>query len=146
MTAGVPFPYPEGGAEAFLAHDADLRQAARSSTFAITLDGALIGLTGLTLLTKGETGAEQWDFGYWLGVRWWGRGLTTEAGRAVLAHGANDLGLATLHSSCFVDNPASQRVLAKLGFAETGRGEAGSVARGANAPTIFYSLTLPPAA
>jgi len=144
MTAGVPFPYPEGAAEDFIAFDARQRAAKRSSTFALTLDGALIGLMGLDHRAEDDTGAVQWEFGYWLGKPWWGRGYTTEAGRRVLRHAADDLGLTAIHSSCFEDNPASQRVLEKLGFREESRGVAPSRARQCDVPTVFLCLPLAP--
>lgn len=142
MTAGVPFPYPAGAAEDFIAFDARQREAKQSSTFAMTLDGALIGLMGLDRRVDEDTGAVQWELGYWLGMPWWRQGYTTEAGRRVLQHAADDLGLAVIHSSCFEDNPASHHVLEKLGFREESRGLAPSRARQSDVPTIFLSLPL----
>lgn len=144
MTAGIPYPYPEGAAEAFIAADAERRQAQQSSTFAVTRDGALIGLMGLDRRADGATGAAQWEFGYWLGMPWWGNGYTTEAGRGVLRHAADDLGLTMIHASCFADNPASRHVLKKLGFRDLYRGIAPSRARQADVPTHFLSLPLTP--
>ncbi|HSA83179.1 MAG TPA: GNAT family N-acetyltransferase [Geminicoccaceae bacterium] len=46
----------------------------------------------------------------------WGRGVATEAGRAVLEHGFRTLGLDPIVAVTHPDNRASQRVLEKLGL------------------------------
>lgn len=53
--------------------------------------------------------------GYWIARPHWGRGFATEGCRA-LVDIARTLGLASLEASHFIDNPASARVLEKLGF------------------------------
>jgi len=60
-----------------------------------------------------------YEFGYWLAVEEWGRGVASEAGHAFIA-ALEEAGLTRLAAGFMVDNPASARVLAKLGFAETG--------------------------
>ena len=61
--------------------------------------------------------------GYWLTPDAWGRGYATEAGRQAVQIARHALGLKRLTSSYHVDNPASGRVLAKLGFTPTSRRE-----------------------
>ena len=61
------------------------------------------------------------ELGYWLTPEVWGRGYATEAGRAVVALARDSLRLKRLRASWLVGNPASGRVLRKLGFTETGR-------------------------
>jgi RimJ/RimL family protein N-acetyltransferase len=58
--------------------------------------------------------------GYWIGVPYWGNGYATEAGRAVLDHGFGELGLNRVYAHCFARNPASRRVLEKLGMRHEG--------------------------
>jgi RimJ/RimL family protein N-acetyltransferase len=57
--------------------------------------------------------------GYWIAKSFWGRGLATEA-CAALVNIARTLGLPSLEGSHFLDNPASARVLEKLGFEPLG--------------------------
>jgi RimJ/RimL family protein N-acetyltransferase len=57
--------------------------------------------------------------GYWIAKLFWGRGYATEACSA-LVEIARALGLGRLEGSHFVDNPASARVLEKLGFEPLG--------------------------
>lgn len=77
----------------------------------------LIGVIGLTP----EKGARTAELGYWLSPSYWGRGITTEAAEAIVSFGFKTLDLPHLTSGYFEDNPASGRVLEKLGFLETGR-------------------------
>jgi RimJ/RimL family protein N-acetyltransferase len=110
-TARIPHPYPADEAEQFVA------QANRqndSTTFAITLDGALIGACGIDVRQDGA------ELGYWLGVPFWGCGYATEAVRAAIDYAFSELGHEVLHSGARVSNPASRRVLEKCGFQWTG--------------------------
>src|SRR5581483_1624280 len=60
------------------------------------------------------------ELGYWLGVSYWGRGLATEAVRAVIDHAFGELDHEVLQAGARVSNPASRRVLEKCGFQWTG--------------------------
>lgn len=82
------------------------------------------------------------ELGYWIGRQHWGQGYATEAGRAVLDV-AQMLGHRRIVASHFLDNPASGRVLRKLGFVPTGRvASRHSCGRGEEAPTAEYALAL----
>jgi RimJ/RimL family protein N-acetyltransferase len=83
------------------------------------------------------------ELGYWIGRPYWGRGYATEAGRAVLAIAREGLRLPHLYSSHFLDNPASGRVLEKLGFRPTGQiVPRFSAGRGEAAPSRLLELEL----
>ena len=113
MLASVPWPYRLADAEEYCAlpHDP---QAPR---FAITLPGAkgapIIGVVGF------HTRDDEVGFGYWIAHDHWGQGYATEAARAALEV-ARALGNKRVLAGHYVDNPASGRVLRKLGFRETG--------------------------
>jgi RimJ/RimL family protein N-acetyltransferase len=83
-------------------------------TFAITLrsDGVLIGAIGLGVHQPHDRA----ELGYWIGKPHWGRGYCTEAARAVLHYGFTVLGLNRIHASHFGRNPASGRVMEKIGM------------------------------
>jgi RimJ/RimL family protein N-acetyltransferase len=110
-TARIPHPYIAADAEGLLA---SINQKASEMVFAIELDGALIGMSGLDPRTDGA------ELGYWLGVPFWGCGYATEAVRAVIDYAFSELGREVLHSGARVSNPASRRVLEKCGFQWTG--------------------------
>lgn len=82
------------------------------------------------------------ELGYWISRPFWGQGFATEAGAAVLQI-ARTLGHERVVASHFLDNPASGKVLTKLGFEPTGRVvERHSCGRGTKAPTAEYALDL----
>ncbi|HEU0097535.1 MAG TPA: GNAT family N-acetyltransferase [Allosphingosinicella sp.] len=113
--ATAPWPYRPADAEAFLATE---RKASEPSLLILRRTGEapeLIGGMGFGRRPTGEL-----EFGYWIARRHWGRGYATEAGRAVLAAARHSLRLKRLDAGHFLDNPASGRVLEKLGFRPTG--------------------------
>jgi RimJ/RimL family protein N-acetyltransferase len=67
------------------------------------------------------------ELGYYVARSKWGTGIVTEAARAVVNHALHGLRLGFLTSGYFIDNPASGRVLDKLGFVEIARTDAHSI-------------------
>lgn len=51
-TVNIPHPYPPGGASAFIAAQEALWRADGGATWAVTRDGALIGLVGTPMLSR----------------------------------------------------------------------------------------------
>jgi len=118
-TLNIPHPYEDGVAEKWIGGHADKFRAGELVNFAITLRETrrLIGAVGLTLSLPNERA----ELGYWIGKPWWGRGLCTEAAAAVLRYGFNELGLNRIHASHLGRNPASGRVMEKIGMRCEGR-------------------------
>ncbi|HEY5891656.1 MAG TPA: GNAT family protein [Chthoniobacterales bacterium] len=88
------------------------------TNFAITIDGKSVGGIGLSLSSTegcGVTGHAA-EIGYWLGEKFWGRGIMTEVLEAVTDWGFSTFGLVRIHASVFAHNPASARVLEKAGY------------------------------
>jgi RimJ/RimL family protein N-acetyltransferase len=140
MTSRIPWPYALGDAESFLA---DPRPEGGLFCLILSHEGrdggapALVGGIGVRPAERGD------ELGYWLTPDAWGRGYATEAGRAVLGMARHALGCRRLVASHYVDNPASGRVLRKLGFRPTGRTEQQhSVARGAVGEVALFELDL----
>jgi ribosomal-protein-alanine N-acetyltransferase len=129
MTSDIPHPFSEAQAMAWI------KPARGEVRFAITRAGRLIGGVGFYRRSSGAA-----ELGFWLGRAWWGRGFATEAASAVLAYGVATRRLPGFSSAHFVDNPASARVLAKLGFEPTGRGLIACVARGHDVEAMTYWL------
>jgi RimJ/RimL family protein N-acetyltransferase len=57
---------------------------------------------------------------YGLYQNFWGRGLATEAARAVLRFGFEEVGLEEILACADLDNPASVRVMERLGMSYAG--------------------------
>lgn len=126
-TATIPHPYPVAAAEKWI--ESLQSFTGRDVVLAITLAGTrtpgreldpaetghLIGSMGLSLAKQPEHA--RGELGYWIGVPYWNKGFATEAGRAVLSHAFGRLNLHRVTSSHFTENPASGRVMQKLGMA-----------------------------
>ncbi|MFC4293135.1 GNAT family N-acetyltransferase [Sphingorhabdus arenilitoris] len=134
--AMVPWPYTLDDARSFAALDQDPLYP--NFLLLQRTDGAprIIGSCGLVAR---EGGAE---IGYWIARPYWGLGYASEAARAVVSI-ARAIGHRRLISGHFTDNPASGRVLRKIGFRPTGevvlRHSAG---RGSKVPCALYEMPL----
>ena len=136
--ARLPWPYTLADARWWL--DQPRGEAQPSFQIFDRTDGfRLVGGIGVDLASP-HGGPE---LGYWLTPGAWGRGLCTEAGRAVIATVRETLRLERLVSGHWVDNPASGRVLTKLGFVPTGQVEKRHCqAQGREVDCATYTLTL----
>ena len=135
--ATAPWPYGLNDAEAFLAQPRD--PVLPSFLLFERTDGPprLVGSCGLGRRPSGLV-----EIGYWIARPHWGRGFATEASRALIDI-ARTLGFGQLEGSHFVDNPASGRVLAKLGFRDLGLvASRYSAGRGEMAPCRLFELEL----
>jgi RimJ/RimL family protein N-acetyltransferase len=135
--ATVPWPFRMRDAEAFLAKPRDPILPSLLVFERTTSAPQLVGSCGLGRRPSGAV-----EMGYWIARSCWGRGLATEACGA-LVEIARTLGLPSLEGSYFVDNPASARVLEKLGFEALGIvAPRMSCARGTEAPARLMRLRL----
>ena len=117
-TLNVPYPYEDGLAEQWISGRSELFAAGAAVTYALTLQesGALIGSAGLRLTPEHRRA----ELGFWLGVQYWNRGYVTEAARALVNYGFAEMGLHKITASHFARNPASGRVMQKLGMTKEG--------------------------
>lgn len=115
MVSMIPYPQPDISAEGFILIMEARAGLGADHVFAIELPGeGVIGLAGAH-----ARGGDGFEIGYWLGRPYWGAGFATEAARAVTGVAlALDRGPVT--AGHYVDNPASGRVLEKVGFVYTG--------------------------
>jgi ribosomal-protein-alanine N-acetyltransferase len=111
-----PHPYTETTARQFLAH---VSQQDPTTVWAIEVDGEAAGGIGLVILSDIERVSA--EIGYWLGEAFWGRGVTTEALRAVTAEAFRRFDLRRIFALPFADNTASIRVLEKVGYTLEGQ-------------------------
>src|SRR6266498_526123 len=107
----IPQPFTRHDAEAFVRLNISV-QWDQSPTFAVVLDGKVIGTVNLEVTPESRTAM----VGYAIGRAWWGQGIATEAVRAAMAWGIEAFGLARIWASTDVRHVKSQRVLEKLGM------------------------------
>lgn len=118
-TDRIPHPYPDGAAEQWIATLAPDWNRGVRAVYAITLasSGELAGCVGLESIAGSQA-----ELGYWVGVPWWGRGIATCAAGAAVEFGGSVLGLEQIQARVLTRNPASARVLLRLGFECLGEG------------------------
>jgi len=132
--ARIPHPYKKSDADSFIA---GANKPGGEAVFLITLhDDTIIGACGLTMTDKEPVP----ELGYWLGVKYWGKGYATEALHAVIDYAFTDLGYPALTAAARVTNPLSRRVLEKCGFQWTGVGLCRIRAINSSAPIDRFRL------
>lgn len=131
----IPHPYPEGAAEEWISgHD----EKSDNHIFAIALraGGEAMGAIGLHV----EWPHERAEIGFWLGVPYWGNGYATEAARAVVGYALMDAGLNRVFAYHFTGNPASGRVLLKIGMQREGTMRQHLVKWGERVDVDYYGI------
>ena len=89
-----------------------------STSFAIEVDGEYAGGVGYERFEAERRFVA--EIGYWVGRKYWGRGVATAAVRAVAALAFKREDIERLEAGAYSNNPASQRVLEKCGFHREG--------------------------
>ena len=113
-TLRIPHPYSAEDFSHFITH----MQHESEPVFAITLrqDRKVVGAMGLRI----DQAHQRAELGYWIGTPFWGRGIATEAAKEILRYGFEELRLHRMFAEHFAHNPASGRVLAKIGLKHEG--------------------------
>jgi len=115
--ARAPWPYTLADAENWLKLAEQQWQTDSEYPFAVIKDDTLIGSCGLMQIDKTEN---IWEIGYWIGKPYWGQGYVTEAAKGLLGWAEREKSITRLVSGHIFDNPASGKVLTKLGFEHAG--------------------------
>jgi [ribosomal protein S5]-alanine N-acetyltransferase len=97
--------------DAWFAEHAGEWIAGRAYRFAIGLQGSMIGLVDVDGISDGSG-----ELGYWIDEPFWGRGYAFEAASALVRFAFEEVGLERLLSGHAEDNPASGKILRRLGF------------------------------
>lgn len=129
-----PHPYTDEHAREFLTHVA---QQARPTVWAIEVDGEAAGGIGLVQLTDVERVSA--EIGYWLGEQFWGRGVITDAVKAVTEEAFRQMEIVRIFALPFADNPASVRVLEKAGYVLEGRMRRSAIKDGVIRDQLLYA-------
>jgi ribosomal-protein-alanine N-acetyltransferase len=117
-TLALPHPYPEGAAEQWISTHAESFRQGTEVVLAVTLQpgGQVIGSMGLSINKHHQRG----ELGYMIARDQWNQGYCTEAARAMLGYGFRTPGLNRIQAMHFPRNPASGRVMRKLGMTREG--------------------------
>jgi RimJ/RimL family protein N-acetyltransferase len=111
-----PHPYTLHDAVAFIEH---VQEQSPPTVWAIDVAGEAIGTLGI--MPRSDIERISAEIGYWLGEPFWGRGIMTEALRAVTEWSMRQFQLKRIYALPFTANAASCRVLEKAGYMCEGR-------------------------
>lgn len=112
LTSNIPYPYTESDARFWLRMSKDAFENNTGYTFGIrNKEGHIIGAIGLH-----DREDDKAELGYWLGIPYWNKGYVTEAAKAIVDFGFNELGFHKIFATHFIHNPASGRIMEKIGM------------------------------
>jgi [ribosomal protein S5]-alanine N-acetyltransferase len=127
-----PHPYTRANAVAFIQYATE-----ETGNLAIDVDGEAVGAIGY--IPGSDIERYSAEVGYWLGRRYWGRGIASDALRTLTEHLFREQHLLRLFALPFADNVASARVLEKAGYEREGLLRSSSVKYGAPRDQWLYA-------
>jgi 8-oxo-dGTP diphosphatase len=137
--AAVPYPYPRALADEWIASAAASLASGAAYHLAITgREGAkevIVGGVGLRL----DRAARSGRLGYWVGRRFWGHGVASEAAGRLARWAMANLDVDTLEASVAAVNAASIAVLRRIGFRQVGSGTERFQAHDADQPVLRFA-------
>lgn len=117
LTSNIPYPYTREHSELWIKMSQEAFDNNTGYTFAIrNKDGQIIGAIGLH-----DREDDKAELGYWMGRPFWNKGYITEAALALLEFGFRELEFNKIYATYFLHNPASGRILEKIGMEEEAR-------------------------
>ena len=120
-----PHPYTEKDARAFIEMAS---QSETATIYVIDYNGELAGVLGLH--PQRDVYRHSMEIGYWLGERFWKKGIARAAVELALEIGFRKLGLQRIFACVFSNNAASMRVLERAGFTHEGTARAAVIKDG----------------
>ncbi|MGD8190967.1 GNAT family N-acetyltransferase [Brevibacillus ginsengisoli] len=117
-TLSIPHPYLKGMALPWIESLKEKAESGELLTWAITLKKTqnLVGCISLSVALEHQRA----ELGYWLGRPYWGMGIMTEAAHNVIQFGFEELKLNQIFARAMRRNPASIRVMEKIGMKHEG--------------------------
>lgn len=117
-TLNLPYPYSMECALSWIENHIDNFNANKSYEFAITdkETGQLYGAIALSNNQRYNNG----EIAYWIGEEFWGNGYATEASKAILEFAFKEKQYHRVFARYFASNPASGKVMEKLGMIKEG--------------------------
>ncbi len=118
MTSSIPHPYDEHQAIQWIqSHESQFNSKTAIHYAIIHLEqNILIGAIGLELDLPNQSA----KLGYWIGKPYWNQGFATEAANSILEYAFGELGLSRVQARHMKKNPASGRVMQKIGMTYEG--------------------------
>lgn len=131
-----PHPYTEVDARNWLECVLD---RVPETNFAIAVGGEAVG--GIGFMLQQDVAYRSAEIGYWLGEDHWGRGLATDALKAITEYAFSHHDLCRIYAHVFEWNLASARVLEKAGYLFEGRLKKSVTKDGQTIDQLMYAIT-----
>lgn len=134
----VSYPYDRARADEWIEAAIDGLVNGTACHLAITGDEAgkevLAGAVGVTVDRAARVG----HLGYWVGQKYWGHGVATEAAARLTSWSFAHLEIDRIVAAAAADNPASAAVLRRIGFRQMGEGFRHFASRGTEVPILLF--------
>ena len=131
-----PYPYSEKDGKEFI--ETVLWMPKPTENLAIAVDGKAVGGIGIVRQTDIERSSA--EIGYWLGEKYWNKGIVTEAVKQMLDYVFANFPLQKIYTPVFDFNIASQKVLEKAGFEREAILKQGAIKNGKIIDLHYYSF------
>ena len=131
-----PHPYSEKDGKEYI--EMVLSQPKPATILAIDVEGKAVGSIGIILQTDVERISA--EIGYWLGEKYWNKGIVTEAIKQMLTYAFANFPLQKIYAPIFDFNIASQKILQKAGFEREAILKQGAIKNGKIIDLHYYSF------
>ena len=111
LTNQFPHPYTDEDGQKFIS---SVSNNDPINVFAIEINGEAAGAIGI--FPQSDIHEKNAEMGYWLAEPFWGNGIITRAIGEIVEYGFKTFDISRIYARPFSVNPASQRVLEKVGF------------------------------
>lgn len=140
-TLSLPHPYPLECAQTWIAAQDALFAQERQYDFAVIekASGTLCG----SVSVSHDQAHRHGELGYWIAHECWNHGYATEAARALIDFCLREKGYHRVYARHFASNPASGRVMQKLGMTREGVQKEHLCKAGRWEDVVLYGLTVP---
>ena len=132
-----PHPYSEEDGKQFI--EICLSKSKPTIDFAIVVEGKAVG--GIGIVPQKDVERISAEIGYWIGEKYWGKGIMTEAVRQMVSYAFTNFPLQKNYAPIFDFNIASQKVLQKAGFKQEAILKQAAIKNNKIIDLHYYSLT-----
>ena len=137
---GMAWEPPENKEELIPIAKQNIRAWEEGKSFTFTIELAETSNPIGRIVIRCDDNPSIWDIGFWVHPDYWSRGYATEAARAIIDFGMNELSALKITAAHATWNTPSKRVIKKLGFRFTGENPCGFVKRGNPVPEYEYVI------
>ena len=120
-TANIPHPYSLDIAKSFIEYTLESAQNKQSYEYAICLKEDVDTVIGCIGIMHIDSKSKRAELGYWVDPTHWGKGIATEASKAMIRFAFDYLKLHSVYARHCTLNPASGKVMSKCGMIHVGK-------------------------